>query len=515
MESEPHVTSPRGGRKAATGIDGLGRGLHGGLLRNRVHLVQGGPGTGKTTAALQFLADGAHRGERTLFITLAQTEEELHDLARSHGWPLKDIHVRNLTPEEVRRETEQTLFKTSEVELGEATDALLEVVREVEPERAVFDSIAEIRLLAGTSLRFRREILMLKQFFAKRDCTVLLIDGDPGDTGDRELQIFVHGVFRLHRHLPDYGDDRRRLQVVKMHGTDFHGGYHDYRITTGGLEVYPRLKIESSDEIESSDNLPGEGAPGEGERAKSGVVKSGIAELDEMLGGGLAKGAACMIAGPDGTGKTSLATCYIYAAAKRGEPSALYLFDERPGTFFERAESFGMDLRPFVEDGLVTLREIYTGEISPGEFAHLVRGDIHERGARIVVIDSLSGYANAMPQERLLMIHMQELLSYLSRQEVLSFLVVSEQGIVGSTQEKEVDVGYMADSILLLRHFEAEGAIHQALSIVKKRHGPHERAIRQFKISPEGLRVGPPIEEFSGVLTGTPTFEGNPRHILA
>jgi circadian clock protein KaiC len=327
----------------------------------------------------------------------------------------------------------------------------------------------------------------------------LLLGDAPDRSGDNELEVLVHGTLRLERRSPDYGSDRRRLQVAKLHGADYHDGWHDVRIRKGvGVEVFPRLKIE--DRVQ----------PGTRE-----AVRSGVGGLDELLEGGLELGTACLLTGPDGAGKTSLATLYLHAAASSGRRGAAYLFDERPGTFFARGESLGMDLKSFAEDDMIDVRTIQTGEISPGEFAHRVREDVVERGAEIVCIDSLSGYVNAMPQERLLMIHMQELLSFLNRQEVLTLLIVSESGVVGSVQHKEVEIGYMADSVVLLRHFEAEGTIRQAISAVKRRHGQHERTIRELQITPEkGIAVGPPITAFSGVLSGTPAFEGETDVLL-
>ena len=482
--------------RVATGVAGLDAILDGGLPRHGLYLVRGGPGTGKTTLGLEFLLQGVREGERVLYLTLSQTEAGLSRIARSHGWSLEGVDVQELAVGDLAGQAaaEQTLFHSADIELGETVAAFLKAVERLSPARVVFDSVAELRLLAGDALRYRRQMLGLRQFFTSRDCTALLLEDMTGD-GD-ELSGLLDGIIALEQSAPEYGDVRRRLRVVKLRATAFHGGYHNFTIRTSGLAVYPRL--EPTRTFEPADR---------------GAVKSGVAELDALLCGGLDEGTACLVLGPTGTGKSVVTTLYAYAAAKRGENAAVFLFDERPETFYRRSEGLGMDVRSLETKGRISVVGVDTGELSPGEFAQHVRRSV-EDGAKVVVIDSLTGYFHAMPQEDQLITQMHELLTYLSQRGVLSLLIVSQHGVVGTHVMAPVDVSYMADTILLLRHFEAQGALRKAISVVKKRYGAHEATIRELRITGEGVSVGEPIRAFSGILAGSPTFQGNQKALL-
>ena len=486
------VIHPGPDTKMPTGIKGLDAILAGGLPSGEIHLLQGGPGVGKTTVALQFLLNGAAAGEKILFVTFAQTEAALRKIAASHGWHLDDLEIEELTgTNAVHDKAEQTLFHTADVELGETTNAIFAAVERVKPNRVVLDSVTSLRLLADTALRYRRQLLTMRRFFADRPITVLLLDGAESDL---PLEDIAHGVIKLERMAPEYGNVRRRLSVTKMRGMAFHGGYHNFRIRTGGLEVYPRLE-------------PNE----DGGHASWETMKSGLAGLDTLLGGGLEEGTACLFVGPTGTGKTSVATLYAYAAAKRGQRAAIFSFDERPETFFMRSEGLGMDMRPLVEQGLVMLRTISTADLSPGEFSQIVREAVEGGQAKIVVMDSLTGYFHSMPQEESLLAQMHDLLTYLSQHGVLSLLIVAQHGLIGQGVQGPLDVSYMADSVVLLRHFEAGGTVRKAISVIKKRHGSHESTIRELKFASGSIAVGEPIKDFTSVLSGMPTFQGQVR----
>ncbi len=492
--------SPTGlSAKVTTGVEGLDRILEGGLPRNQVYLIQGRPGSGKTTLGLQFLLKGVQAGERGLYITLSQTGQELRRIAHSHGWSLEGVEVHELSATETAESlaAQQTLFHSADVELNETTAAFREVVERIDPDRVVFDSIADVRLLAGDLLRYRRQVLSLKQFFAGRACTVLLLDDESAEGGDTDLQGLVHGLIHLEQTSPDRENVRRRLQVVKMRGMAYHDGIHDFRILTGGLAVYPRLKTAGADE-----------------HKEWGVLKSGIDALDTLLGGGLEQGTVCVIAGPSGTGKTSLTLPYVLNAAEQGIGSAIFLFDERLETFCRQAENLNMDVHPYEQDGTLSVRKISTGECSPGEFAQLVRQAVEEQGAGVVVIDSMTGYENAMLQERLLITQMHELLTYLSQRGVLTLITAAHKGLVGGGIEGETRISYLADSVLLLRHFEAEGTIRKAVSVVKKRHSNFEKTIRELRMSSDGIELGEPITEFSDVLTNIPKFKGSQQRLM-
>ena len=478
--------------KAATGIKGLDAILAGGLPSGELHLVQGGTGTGKTTIGLQFLLEGVARGEKVLFITFAQTEATLRRIAASHGWPLDGMDIHELTgARAVHDKAEQTLFHTADVELGETTESIFASVERLQPDRVVFDSVTSLRLLAGDALRYRRQLLTVREFFTDRPGTVLFLDSEDPDAA---LEDTMYGVIRLERQAPEYGDVRRRLSIAKMRGMAFNGGYHNFRIRTGGLNVFPRIRPQ-----EKVDSVSAE------------TMTSGVAGLDTLLGGGLEGGTACLIIGPTGTGKTSVSTLYAYEAAKQGKRAALFCFDERLETFLTRSEGLGMNLRGLVAEGLISIKPISTAELSPGEFSQLVRNSVEEGQAKVVLMDSLTGYFHSMPQEEALLAQMHDLLAFLSNSGVLSILIVSQHGLIGQGIQGPLDVSYMSDTVILLRHFEAAGAVRKAISVIKKRTGRHETTIRELKLAPGGIAVGEPIKDFSGVLSGMPTFQGQVR----
>jgi circadian clock protein KaiC len=477
--------------RVPTGIAGLDEILGGGLLPHRLYLTEGQPGTGKTTMALQFLRDGLQRGETVLYITLAETRHELLEVARNHGWVLDGLHVFEIVPPEASldRDREQTLLPPSEVELSETTQLIFERVERLQPTRVVFDSLSEMRLLAASALRYRRQILAVKHFFTGRNCTVLLLD-DSSAEYDVQLHSVPYGVITL-EHLPrQYGTERRRLRIVKMRGMPFRGGYHDFVIETGGVVAHPRPAIEHV-RTEIGD-----------------TIASGIPGLDTLLGGGLAHGTNALLIGPSGAGKTTLAVHYALAAARRGEHAAIFSFDEGEATLRARASGFGLALDTHLDDGRIKLRQVDPAELSPGEFLHLVRYSVEQDHAKVVIIDTLNGYFNAMPEEEFLVLQMHEMLSWLNRQGVLTIVVMAQHGVLGDVRTP-IDISYLSDTVLLLRYFEAGGRVRQALSVVKKRVGPHERAIREFKLDASRIAVGPPLTEFHGVLTGVPRFAGD------
>jgi circadian clock protein KaiC len=477
----------------STGVQGLDNVLSGGLPPGHLYLVDGDPGTGKTTLGIQFLLEGVRAGEAALYITLSESERELRQVARSHRWELDAISIFELLPmeESLQAEEQYTVLYPGEVELSETIKAILKRVEEVQPKRVVFDSLSELRLLAREPLRFRRQILALKQYFGGRDSTVLFLDDRTTGEDERDLQSIVHGVMRLGNLPREYGTRRRRLEVLKLRGVQFREGFHDYNIRTGGLEVYPRL-IATEHKRHFSRQL----------------VASGIAELDMLLGGGINKGTSTLVMGPAGTGKSTIALRYAAAASQRGERAYFVTFDETLATLLERAEGLGMPIEPLIDSGRLLIEVIDPAELSPGHFVSRVRAEVEQSQATVVVVDSLNGLLAAMPGEDYLTIQLHEMLAYLNYQGVATILVMAQYGILGQSMTTPIDVSYLADSIVLLRYFENRGEVRQAISVVKKRSGRHERTIRELLLEAGAIRVGRPLTEVQGVLTGVPNYVG-------
>lgn len=480
--------------KAAIGIPGLDDVLSGGLTRSRMYLIEGLAGSGKTTLAMQFLMEGARLGEPVLYVTLSETEEELRGVAASHGWSLEGITVRVSGPSEEHLQPDQqyTMFHPSEVELGDTMKSIFADVERLRPRRAAFDSLSELRLLAGNSLRFRRQILALKQFLSGRDCTVLLLDDLVHSDLDHQVQSIAHGVINLEHLNPEYGAERRRIRVIKYRGVKFRGGYHDFSIRRGGLEVFARLVAAEHREPVPQRRLI-----------------SGINQLDTLLGGGLESGTSTLIVGAAGTGKSTLASQFCAAAAERGEHAAMFIFDENRETLLTRADGLNIPLRREIETGRVAIQQVDPAELSPGEFADAIRRAVEIDKASVIVIDSLNGYLNAMPGERFLAIQLHEMLMYLNQQGVATLLIGAHQGLIGANMTTPVDASYLADAVILIRYFESKGEVRQAISVVKKRGGEHERTIREFSLSSGQIKIGNPLREFRGVLTGVPVIESS------
>jgi circadian clock protein KaiC len=478
---------------ALIGVPGLDEVLHGGLPANHVYLIDGSPGTGKTTLALQFLLEGVRNNERVLYVALSETAEELRTVARSHGWEewLSRIDMFELSNAGSPTRDDYSLFHPSEVELHGTMDAVYAALDRTKPQRAAFDSLSEMRLLARDALRYRRQMLALKQFFVGKDCTVLLLDDKTSPEPDLQLHSLVHGVIELEHVALEYGAERRRLHVRKLRGKAFRGGYHDFRIVSGGLKVFPRIK---SDPVDS---------PRKGQ-----LHLSDSKELDDLLGGGIPCGTSALLTGAAGTGKSTLATQYARAAAARGDHVQFYLFDERLSTFHERAVGLGMDVRKLIADGTLSVHQIEPTALSPGEFASRVKESVERDATKMLIIDSINGYMQSMPEERLLSVQVHELLTYLARNGVTTIMTLVQRGIFGNPVDEAADVSYLADSVVLLRYFEVHGAVRQSISVVKKRSGDHEKTIRECRIARGGLHVGAPLREFQGVLTGVPQYFG-------
>lgn len=498
MPTSATVPHPEDPARISTGNSGLDDILMGGLDADRMYLYEGRPGTGKTTIALQFLMEGVRHGERVLYISLSETRRELELVARRHGWTLDGIDVFELVPPEnvLDPERELTVLHPAEVELSETTKLIFEKVEALNPTRLVVDSLSELRLLAQGSLRYRRQILALKHFFTTRQCTVVLLDDLTAHENDLQLHSISHGVLLLEQLAIEYGAERRRLRVVKMRGINFRGGFHDFKIEKGGLAVYPRLVA-----AEHHASFTGTFTP------------SGNAELDRLLGGGLERGTNALLIGAAGVGKSSVALTYAIAAADRGEHAVYFAFDEGRGTLEARAQTLGLALQDKLESGMIRYQQIDPAEMSPGEFADNVIRSVEEGGARVVIIDSLNGYLNAMPDGRFLILQMHELLSYLAQQGVLTILVLAQHGLVGP-METPLDISYLSDAVIMLRYFEHAGVVRRALSVVKKRSGNHEHTIREFTLSSSGISVGPPLTQFSGIFSGTPTYLGDAGPLL-
>lgn len=479
--------------KAKTGIWGLDEILLGGFSRGHIFLVEGAPGTGKTTVALQYLLEGARLGEKGLYITLSESEAELREGAESHGWTIDgNIDVFELLPPEslLDDEQQQSLLYSSDLELGETTRQIFDAVERTQPKRVVLDSLSEIRLLAQSSLRYRRQILAIKHYFARFNTTVLMLDDLTAEVADRTVHSVAHGVFRLEELAPDYGAERRRARVIKYRGTKFRGGYHDVTITHGGVNVFPRLV--------ASEHRAGQ---------KRVTRSTGIPGFDALLGGGIESGSSTLILGPAGTGKSLMVLINVVAAIARGEKAALFVFDEELGLLIDRMKQVGIDLEALRDQGSLVLEQVDAAELSPGEFAHRVRKQVDEKDIKIVVIDSLNGYQAAMPEENSLILHIHELLQYLNRRGASTFVTVAQHGLVGD-MKAPVDVTYLADTVVLLRYFEAFGAVHRAISVIKKRTGAHESTIREYRIDGSGLTIGEPLKSFQGVLRGVPHYSG-------
>jgi len=486
------LSDPADAPRISTGSDGLDDILGGGFDGNRMYLYEGRPGTGKTTIALQFLLKGADEGERVLYVSLSETKHELQLVARRHGWSLEDVEIFELVPPETTLDPERelTVFHPAEMELSETTNLIFKEVERINPTRVVLDSLSELRLLAQNPLRYRRQVLALKHFFTNRNCTVILLDDLSSSQDDLQLHSIAHGVVMLEQVAIGYGSERRRLRVIKMRRIRFRGGFHDFTIERGGLRIFPRLIA-----AEHHKPFAGEFTP------------SGNAELDRLLGGGLERGTNALLIGAAGVGKSSLALTYAIAAAERGEHAVFFAFDEGRGTVEARARTLGLPLEPYLDSRHIRFQQIDPAELSPGEFAANVRKSVEDDNARVVIIDSLNGYLNAMPDERFLILQMHELLTYLAQQGVLTILVLAQHGLVGP-MDTPLDISYLSDAVLMLRYFEFAGTVRRALSVVKKRSGNHEHTIREFRLSKAGITLGPPLTEFSGIFSGNPLFRG-------
>jgi circadian clock protein KaiC len=475
----------------STGVPGLDDVLGGGLTENRLFLVEGSPGSGKTTLSLQFLRDGVARGETVLYVALSESLDELHASAASHGWDLEGITLYELPLRGIQEsDNRYTMFHPAEIELAETATMVLAEADRVKPSRLVFDSLSELRLLAENPLRYRRQILALKQHFTKREMTVILVDDRVGEERDTDLHSLAHGVITLERKESDYGSLRRRLSVGKLRGRKFREGFHDFAIRKGGLEVFPRLVAAEHHDSFTDESL-----------------SSGLPSVDSLLGGGLTRGTSTLLLGPSGTGKSSLATQFAAHNARTGRHVATFLFEESMATYLMRARGLGAGLEPLIESGKMSVRQVDPAELSPGEFAGLVRDEVEKQGANMIVIDSLTGYLNAMPSENFLKLHLHELLTYLGQNGVSTIMTLTQHGIVTGAEQSPIDASYLADTVILLRYFEAFGEVRQALSVIKKRTGVHERTIRELRLD-KGIHVGEPVREFHGVLTGVPQAVG-------
>lgn len=483
--------SPPRPDRVFTGIADLDNVLGGGLTANRSYLLEGTPGSGKTTIALQFLMEGARIGEAGLYITLSETSAELREVAESHGWSLDGIELFELVTEDgLDPESQQSILEPSEVELGETLKGVRECVDRLSPRRVVFDSLSEMRLLAQSSLRYRRQILALKQYFSTRNCTVLMLDDRSSDPGDLQLHSIAHGVITLEQATQDYGSERRRLRVVKMRGVKYRGGFHDFAIETGGVTVFPRL-IAAEHHRDFTDDL----------------LSTGLTEFDEMLGGSITPGTNTLLNGPSGVGKTTTAVRAGLTAIERGEKAAYFLFDEGIATMMARSRAMGMDLQPCIDSGAMQVFQIDPAEVTPGEFASWVRRAVETDGVRFIAIDSLNAFLQAMPGEKYLLLQMHEMLSYLNQQGVVTFLILGQHGIIGDVRS-EIDLSYLSDTIVLFRYFEARGNVLKAISVAKSRTTEHQSSIREFRLTPRGIEIGIPLKDFEGVLTGLPTYHG-------
>jgi circadian clock protein KaiC len=472
-----------------SGIEGLDNILGGGFPTNHLFLLEGDPGTGKTTLALQFLLEGARAGERCLYVTLSESKMELQGVAESHGWSLDAIPIYEMTPQDeiVNPEAQYTVFHPSEVELADTIAAVLQQVEELVPTRVVFDSLSELRMLAGNPLRYRRQILGLKRYFSGRNCTVLLLDDRTAEGHDLQLQSIAHGVIIMESADREFGVKRRRLEVRKLRASRYREGFHDYAIETGGVVVYPRLV--------ASEHVPGHQIK---------PLSSGTPELDKLLGGGLDSGTSTLLMGPAGCGKSTIAARYALAAAERGETAAIFSFDETLTTFIHRCAGLGLDLSEHMRSRRIRVSQLDPAEIAPGQFVHQIRQLVEETNTTLLVIDSLNGFLNAMPGEQFLILQLHELLTYLDQQGVATILTLPQHGFLGGNMETPIDVSYLADTVLLFRYFEAGGELRQAVSVLKKRSGSHERTIHSLSFKNGAIEVGAALTNFRGIMTGLP-----------
>ncbi len=476
-----------GGKFVSSGIEGLDAILGGGFPAEQLYLIRGDSGVGKTTLGLQFLLEGAKNGETVLYLGTSETEPEIRKVAASHGWSLDAVRIHHHQTPQLGEE--QTMLHPAELELPKTMEAILLIVDSINPSRVVLDSLAELRMLARSELWYRRQLMLLKNHFAHKDCTVMLIEIPHGD--QMPLNSVVSGVIELERRTPAYGPDRRRLRVAKIRGQPFTTGYHDYKIRTGGLDVFPRLVAAEYRQNRLAERM-----------------STGLPEMDAMFHGGPSRGDSLLLLGPSGTGKSLVATQIVAAAAERGERCAVYAFDERIQTMLDRAEGVGIPLGRHIEDGTIRIRQVDPAELTSGEFSHIVRKEVEANGVRVLVIDSLNGYDYAMPEQSTLTVHLHELSSFLNQSGVTPVFTMTQHGLVSERIEQPFDVSYVADTILVFRHFEHGGEVRKAISVYKHRSGSHETSIRELKITSEGLRVGDPLRQFHGILTGTPKFMG-------
>lgn len=487
-------------KRLSSGIQGLDTVLNGGFPENRLYLMQGEPGTGKTTIAFQFLLEGIKAGEKCLYISFSESREELQSVADSHGWDISKLHMLELgaIEEQLKPESQNTVFYASEVEMGQTTKVLFDEMERIKPTRVVFDSISEMRMLAESSLRYRRQMLALKQFFASHDATVLLLDDLTTSPKDLQVQSIVHGVMNLQKLHPEFGNERRRLNIVKLRGIEYLGGFHDYIIKKGGVSVFPRM-TSSNYEAKIIDKR----------------YSSGIKELDNLLGGGIDAGTSTLFLGPAGTGKSTLAAQYAYAAAERGEKAIIFAFEESISTLLMRTSAIGMDIQKHLDSGMMKVSKIDPAQLSPGEFADEIRTAVLNDNFKVVSIDSLNGYLHAMPEEQFLTLQLHELLSFLAGQGVATLMVLAQQGMMGHMMNTPIDLTYLADTVVITRYFEAEGSVRKAVSVIKQRSGLHEATIRELSFTKDGVRVGEPLKQFRGILTGVPEFTGKDKSKLS
>jgi circadian clock protein KaiC len=477
-----------------TGIPGLDDILHGGLPAGHVYLIEGNPGSGKTTFGMQFLLAGIAAGERALYVTLAESHTELEKTAASHNFDISGIEVFEVNPPELGSKSleQYTVFHPSEVELADVMNSILERVRKAKASRIVIDSMSELRMLARDPLRYRRQIMTLKQFFMGQNTTVLLLDDRSGESTDTQLQSIAHGVLRMETLQREFGVIRRQLEIRKLRASAYREGFHDYVIRAGGLEFFPRLVVGEH----SQKNVDG------------GLLPSGIPELDRLFGGGVARASSTLLLGPAGIGKSTVVAVYMASAAARGERSVIFAFDELTQSIMVRCRGLGIPLEEHIKKGLVRVELMDPAAISPGEFVARIRREVEENNCRLIAIDSLNGLFHAMREEHAVAVQLHDLIAYLNQSGVASFMVLAQYGVIGSHMTVPVDISYLADNVLLFRYFEAQGAVKQAISVVKRRSGPHERTIRELLIGDNKIQVGMALSDFEGVLTGTPRYLG-------